>query len=339
MLRLLVAAQEFPLKLKLMKKQLLFTLLVITLLYTFSACQPAATQATLTSKFGSSVYDDGLNFYVANDLGRNGYFKQKPIAELMGNMADSLDIEFVALAGDCHHFNGVQSTADPLWMTNFETIYSHPDLMIDWFPILGNHEYRGNTDAVLDYSKISRRWVMPARYYTKVIPETDDHASLTILFIDTTPLMKEYWSEPDKYPDVQKQDTARQLAWMDSVLTVSATKFNIVIGHHPIYVSEKKRADAPSLIASLDPILRKHQVDFYIAGHSHTFQHLRKEGSVVNCVVNASASLGREPIKGPDTQFCSSDEGFSVMSLGKNELKMSFINYKGEAIHQIVAQK
>ena len=24
--------------------------------------------------------------------------------------------------------------------------------MIDWFPILGNHEYRGNTQAVLDYT-------------------------------------------------------------------------------------------------------------------------------------------------------------------------------------------
>ena len=26
-----------------------------------------------------------LNFFMANDLGRNGYYDQKPIAELMGN--------------------------------------------------------------------------------------------------------------------------------------------------------------------------------------------------------------------------------------------------------------
>ena len=31
-----------------------------------------------------------LNFYMANDLGRNGYYDQKPIAELMGEMADVL---------------------------------------------------------------------------------------------------------------------------------------------------------------------------------------------------------------------------------------------------------
>ncbi|MEG0037867.1 MAG: acid phosphatase, partial [Bacteroides sp.] len=29
-------------------------------------------------------FDKKLNFYIANDLGRNGYYDQKPIAELMG---------------------------------------------------------------------------------------------------------------------------------------------------------------------------------------------------------------------------------------------------------------
>ena len=88
-----------------------------------------------------------LNFYLANDLGRNGYYDQKPIAELMGKMAETIDIEFVVAAGDVHHFEGVRSVQDPLWMTNYELIYSHPDLMLPWYPVLGNHEYRGNTQA------------------------------------------------------------------------------------------------------------------------------------------------------------------------------------------------
>ena len=100
-------------------------------------------------------------FILANDLGRNGYYDQKPIAELMGKMAENVDIEFVVAAGDVHHFEGVRSTTDPLWMTNYELIYSHPDLMIPWYPVLGNHEYRGNTQAVIDYSNVSARWRMP----------------------------------------------------------------------------------------------------------------------------------------------------------------------------------
>ena len=126
-----------------------------------------------------------LNFYLANDLGRNGYYDQKPIAELMGKMAETIDIEFVVAAGDVHHFEGVRSVQDPLWMTNYELIYSHPDLMLPWYPVLGNHEYRGNTQAVIDYSNISARWEMPARYYTKVMEE--DGATIRLVLIDTAP--------------------------------------------------------------------------------------------------------------------------------------------------------
>ena len=50
---------------------------------------------------------DTFNFIVANDLGRNGYYDQKPIAEQMGRLAEEIDIEFVAAAGDIHHFEGV----------------------------------------------------------------------------------------------------------------------------------------------------------------------------------------------------------------------------------------
>ena len=131
-----------------------------------------------------------LNFYMANDLGRNGYYDQKPIAELMGEMADVIGPECVFAAGDVHHFEGVRSVNDPLWMTNYELIYSHPELMIDWFPILGNHEYRGNTQAVLDYTNVSRRWSMPGRYYTKVFEKKG--TAIRFVMIDTAPLIDKY---------------------------------------------------------------------------------------------------------------------------------------------------
>lgn len=287
------------------------------------------------------VFKDGFSFYVANDLGRNGSYRQKPVAEVMGRMADSLDIEFVAAAGDVHHYGGVQSVQDPLWMTNFELIYSHGDLQIEWYPILGNHEYRGNTQAVLDYSHVSRRWMMPARYYAKSFhPEEDDEfASLKVIFIDTTPLIDKYRQESENYPDVATEDIDAQLRWLDNELASATETFKIVIGHHPIYVSEKKRVDEKDLVDRLDPILRRHGVDIYVAGHSHTFQHLAKAGTDVQYVVNGSASRGRDPLQGPDTRFCSSDEGFSVISVGKNTAKMTFINYNGEPIYQFEVKK
>ena len=155
---------------------------------------PLAAQKTLPV-FG----EDSHSFILANDLGRNGYYLQKPIAERMGMVAEQNDIEFVAAPGDVHHFEGVASTSDPLWMTNYELIYAHPELMIDWYAVCGNHEYRGNTQAVLDYSNVSRRWNAPGKYY-KVSMEAGDNEMVDLFFIDTTPLIDKYREVTDKYP-------------------------------------------------------------------------------------------------------------------------------------------
>lgn len=179
-----------------------------------------------------------VNFLLANDLGRNGYYDQKPIAELMGQMAENVDIEAVVAAGDVHHFEGVRSVNDPLWMTNYELIYSHPELMIPWYPVMGNHEYRGNTQAVLDYAQVSARWEMPARYYTKVL-ENDD-VTVRLVMIDTAPLLDKYRKDVEKYPDACKQDMDKQLAWMDSVLTAATEDWVLVVGHHPILQTPTK---------------------------------------------------------------------------------------------------
>jgi hypothetical protein len=50
-----------------------------------------------------------------------------PIAAIMGEMAEAIGPEAIIAAGDVHHFNGVASVNDPLWTTNFELIYSHPN--------------------------------------------------------------------------------------------------------------------------------------------------------------------------------------------------------------------
>ena len=153
-----------------------------------------------------------LTFFIANDLGRNGYYQQKKIAELMGEMAESVGPECIIAAGDIHHFSGVESIYDPLWLTNYEQVYSHPELMIPWLPICGNHEYRGNTQAVLDYSKISRRWRIDEKYYTRSYQKKG--TSIRLIWLDTTPLIQRYRKDPVTYPDAYKEDADRQLAWL-----------------------------------------------------------------------------------------------------------------------------
>lgn len=282
------------------------------------------------------IGEDTFNFIVANDLGRNGYYDQKMIAEEMGTLAENVDIEFVAAAGDVHHFEGVASVDDPLWMTNYELIYSHPELMLDWYPILGNHEYRGNTQAVLDYGTVSRRWVMSDRYYAKSF-EVDDTTSMTVVFVDTTPLIDKYHKESeDKYRDVAAQSIDEQLAWIDSTLMASDDTWKIVIGHHPIYAdTDKDDEERINMQERLDPILRRNGVDMYICGHIHNFQHIRPADSDIDYVVNTSGSLSRDvkPVEG--TVFCSSATGFSVVSAAGDKLVLYMLDKNGNVIHTV----
>ena len=279
-----------------------------------------------------------VTFFMGNDLGRNGYYEQKPIARMMGEMAEELGPEAVIAAGDVHHFDGVVSTEDPLWMTNYELIYDHPELMISWLPVLGNHEYRGNTQSVIDYSKVSRRWEMPARYYTKVFDE--DGTTVRFVFIDTTPLIDKYRNEPQKYGDAGKQPIEPQLDWLDKTLKSAQEDWVIVVGHHPTYAyTPKEESERLDMQKRVDSILRKYDVDIYACGHIHNFQHIRKPGTKMDYVVNSAGSLARtvQPVDG--TVYCSSKEGFSVISADKKNLKMFFIDKDGNVLHTVARTK
>lgn len=283
--------------------------------------------------------DGQITLFMANDLGRNGYYDQKPIAELMGEMAGEIGPECILAVGDIHHFNGVASVNDPLWMTNYELIYSHPELMIDWFPVCGNHEYRGNTQAVLDYGKISRRWMMPAKYYTKVFEKKG--TTVRIIFLDTTPMMQKYQKNTDTYPDVAKQDVDAQLAWLDETLKNAHEDWVVVVGHHPIYAETGKSVDErEDMQKRLLPVLHKYNnVAIYACGHIHSFQHIKMKGDDIDYVVNSSASLARpvSPIEG--TVWCSSADGFSVITADKDQLRMSMIDKDGNILHQLTKKK
>jgi len=277
-----------------------------------------------------------VNFYIANDLGRNGYYDQKPIAELMGRMAETVDIECVAAIGDVHHFYGVRSTQDPLWMTNYELIYSHPELMLPWFPLLGNHEYRGNTQAVLDYANVSARWMMPARYYTKALESGG--TTVRLVFVDTTPMMDKYRNDSETYPDACKEDYKKQLVWLDQVLNAATEDWVIVLGHHPIYADTgKNTSERNDMQARLNPILKKHKnVSMYVCGHIHNFQHIRKKDSTIDYVVNSSASLSRPKVNKVDgTVSCSGVSGFSLVCADKQTLSLHWIDKDGKVIYTI----
>lgn len=320
---------DTTLDLKCAKRNMLVILIVIAASILLNITANAQTPEQWKSLKGD------VNLFIANDLGRNGYYEQKPIAELMGKMGEEIGPEAVIAAGDVHHFEGIISTQDPLWMTNYELIYSHPELMISWLPILGNHEYRGSTQAVLDYRNVSRRWEMEGRYYTKVYD--DNGMSIRLVLIDTTPLINRYHHD-STYPDVDSQDIDAQLKWIDKTLNEAKEDWVIVVGHHPMYAQTKKDIiEQEDMQARLLPILQryKEKVAMYVCGHIHNFQHIRRGNDGIDYIVNSSASLARKVSAIEGTVFCSPSEGFSVVSATKQQLNLYMIDKTGNVIHKI----
>ncbi len=325
-------------------KRILFPLLLAfaaALTPTVAAAQhsTAALNEAIATFDLPALPEGSANFIVANDLGRNGYYEQKPVAELMGRLAERVDIECVAALGDVHHFEGVVSTADPLWMTNYELVYSHPELMLPWYPILGNHEYRGNTQAVLDYSRVSRRWEMPARYYARTL-EAEDGTEALLLFVDTAPLIDKYRRDSVDYPDACRQDREAQLAWIEKQLSTSKAKWKIVMGHHPVYAqtskSDTERADMQRY---LKPLLDRYGADLYVCGHIHNFQHIVPDGSRTDYLVNTSGSLARKvsPVEG--TRYCGDDEGFTLLAFNRSEIHAYLYNEKGRIVYDFAHRR
>lgn len=275
------------------------------------------------------------NFFVISDCGKTGNLSPDVTAKEVNRLADILRPRFVINSGDNFHDVGVKDTLDPLWKIGFENLYTTPSLNIDFYGTIGNHEYMGNPQALVDYTHCSSRWKVPARYYT-VSKTIDSTTTLRIIVLDTSPFLESY-QKKDQYKEVRSQDTKKQVAWLDSVLKVSKEKWKIVIGHHPIYTSDLGHGNTNELIDQVDPLLRKYNVDFYFCGHVHSFQHLSRKG--MDYIVTSSACKPRRSNPWFYTKFHARSLGFTLCSVSKEGFRVSFINEKGDELYDFRKNK
>jgi hypothetical protein len=283
----------------------------------------------------SETFRDAFNIIIVSDWGRNGIPSQQAVADQMGRTGDSIDPEFIVSCGDNFQINGVASAQDPLWMVNFENVYKGNSLQVDWYPVLGNHDYKGNTKAQIDYSKISRRWRMIDRNYT-FAKKINDSISVRFIFIDTPPLIDEYRNNPEEYPDAIKQDADKEIKWLKDVFANSKEQWKIVFGHHPVYSASQKHGNTKEMISRIKPLLEQYNAQLYICGHDHDFQHLRERGRNVDYIVTGTGSETRPSSSNEMSLFSKSEPGFSVVSLKADSLRIFFVGTNGNIVYNFV---
>lgn len=284
-----------------------------------------------------------LNFIAMGDWGRNGADHQKQVAQQMGITATDVKAQFIISTGDNFYPSGVISEHDPLFKYSFEDIYTAFSLQWDWYPVLGNHDYKSNPDAQVAYSKISRRWKMPARYYAKKFPINGDlNNQVLIAFIDTNPLIPEFYKNSEYGPNVKGQDTTQQKRWLAKVLSDEdpSIRWKIVVGHHPMYTggSRTDGYDTKAIRSSLKPVFDRYGVDVYLTGHEHSLQYIKPEGKTHHFISGAASE--KTPVKLIDNaQMVASVYGFMLFSVGKDLIRIQTINDEGEIIYNTIIKK
>ncbi|WP_282636599.1 metallophosphoesterase [Sphingobacterium thalpophilum] len=282
-----------------------------------------------------------MHFMAVGDWGRNGADHQVAVAQQMGQWAEQHANDFIISTGDNFYPSGVVSEHDPLWHYSFENIYTAFSLQWDWYPILGNHDYKSDPDAQVRYSNISRRWKMPSRYYSKVFSLRDDRKVL-MAFIDTNPLIPEFYTNSEYGPHVAGQQPERQLVWLDQLLRDSDAHWKIVVGHHPLYTAGPRTTNYDTLAVrkALESIFEERGVDMYLSGHEHSLQHLKVADRKFHQFISGAGSEVTA-VKSDLTysRFARDQYGFFYFSINASQIVCQVISHEGSQLYRTAISK
>ncbi len=289
--------------------------------------------------FNTLLYSQNISFITFGDWGREGKFGQQETADVMGKYASENKTDFIMVLGDNFYPTGVKSVTDPHWKVSYEDVYTAPSLQIPWYVTLGNHDYGGSIQAQIDYSALSSRWKLPARYYA-FEQNIDKDTKALFVVIDSNPFLKSYLVmdkenaelDTNSVNELRNQDTKKQLLWLDSVLSNSNAKWKIVSAHHPVY-SGGEHGNTAEMIELINPLLIKNNVNLFLCGHDHDMQHIIKPGYNVNYFVAGSGSKLRLTNKTDDTKFSSSENGFLTITITKDHIRSAFIGLSGSELY------
>jgi len=262
------------------------------------------------------------------------------VAAAMGTEAAAVKATFALALGDNFYETGIKDEHDPRFKHTFEDVFTSKNLQSEnFFKVLaGNHDHKGNVTGQIQYSSISSRWHFPSLYYewTENVTDSDNNAIATAQFImiDTVTLAGNSEDEHgeslmgDQYTgpaDVAAAGT--QMDWINATLTASTADYIIMSGHFPVW-SVCEHGPTSRLLTDLKPLLEKHQVAVYFAGHDHCEQHIDEGNFVQYHVVGAAnqnqgSAKNRAKVPKADLKFLDIGTG-----LIEHELEGGFASVK-----------
>ena len=264
-----------------------------------------------------------MNCIVIGDMG-NGEKSQHIVARAMKQLYKKHNIKFVLGVGDNIYPDGCMTCKDVDFQDKFEKPYSIlPDDR--WYMCLGNHDYgymecpkglRNNSTCQVKYTKHSKKWFMPSKYYSFV------KGPVEFFYLDTN---------LDRMSEVVIQ---KQLRVMKDTLDKSKKKWKVVVGHHTWRSIATHGNAEPRLEAFLDDLFKDTKPDMYMCGHDHCKSVIIKDGITLIISGNGGEAYHEPNMTLSNMRDCRLDYfsptlGFAILRSKEESLDLDFYNDKG----------
>jgi hypothetical protein len=281
----------------------------------------------------------GSHVLMVGDWGDEDPTAQTRVAKAMQGYVKERGItaEALFMLGDNWYGPLPDGAKDKRWQTQFEEMYPKSVFDCVAYAIPGNHDYQvmpeSKLAAELEYAKAGgTRWTMPSLWYRFEFPETKP--LMTVIALDSNMPHAVKPGGPDF--TLTEEQRAAQLAWLTAELEKPrTTEFLVVMGHHPVF-SNGPHGDTAMLVRDWEPLLRKHKVHLYLAGHDHDMQHLEFEGHPTSFALSGGGgsdlyNLKIQPdVRGP---YAAKVYGFSHLEVGTDALTLRHVDDAGRVIH------
>jgi len=294
------------------------------------------------------------------------------VAEAMKARAANNTPVLVLNAGDNFYWGGIEKncgtpmdvlsyTAHHQFDQVFESIYTGPGLeSVPWLSVLGNHDWGGRVfnngwDQQIAYTWKSRRWIMPAAYYTARAEFPDQDFSVDFFMVDTNVLdAKEPYVDPEHNicgmaynkadancssqggPESVETCTAwfrdlwnEQVPWLEQSLSRSTADWQIMLTHFPC-----NEAPIPNYYAKLH---LEFGLDLLVTGHRHD-QELDdpgKYGGLTCFVTGGGGGISSEATPNEEEKtdwYGEGQYGFYDLTISKEKILVESINYDGRLL-------
>ncbi len=261
-----------------------------------------------------------LRFFAIGDTG-SGDAEQMAVAAAMEKRCQaSPRLDGLLLLGDLFYMRGIGSTTDQQWVDKIEKPYGSPCLkQVDRFPIFGNHDYVGNREAFVEYSRTHERWKMPHRFYSVKFGDLLKFVAIDSNFADFC-FMPEHCVVDFLLHELD-----------------AATQWKVVMAHHPLASASKKKYsyNGSNLFGLFFRWASCDSADIWLAGHAHHMEHRKREDCASQIFVSGGGGGELEEVeKSTESKFASSEHGFLELEVYREHILARFWDKNSKLVYE-----